>query len=252
MSTRRPRPRTFDQYVPLRPTADRISELVGKGATYRSIAAAAGLTPSGVWGVTRPGQTRVQKRTADLIARVTFADCVTAAVGMVPSVGSIRRIRALMAIGWRHEDLRAHCGINTHVLASQRGDMVEKVTHDAIRAAYDALWNRPGPSSRTRRIAERQGFAPPLSWDDDTIDDPAAQPWTDSAPRGAHIPGQGAANVDSLTDLAGWGYTLGEAAERLRLTRDAVDRAVRRLPEPHRTELQERFHRNGIAKGEAA
>ncbi|MGO5480449.1 hypothetical protein ACTQVS_09920, partial [Anaerovoracaceae bacterium HCP3S3_H6] len=34
-----------------------------------------------------------------------------------------------------------------------------------------------GPqSTRVRNYAERQGWAPPAAWDDDTIDDPTATP----------------------------------------------------------------------------
>ena len=238
----------FDPYVEVGPTRERVAALLAAGATCRSIAAATGLTPSGVWGVQRPDQTRVQRRTADLIAAVSLRDCIAAHTGLVPAAGTIRRIRALMALGWRHDDLAAHSGIQTHIVVSAPRRYVEARTHRAILATYDALWSTPGPSQRTRNRAAREGWPSPLAWDDETIDDPAATPWTDSAPRGAHVPGNGVVNRDSLTDCAEWGLTVSEAADRLGVSRDAIEHGITR----HAPELRARFARNLAAKGVAA
>ncbi|WP_329123945.1 hypothetical protein [Streptomyces sp. NBC_01353] len=62
---------------------------------------------------------------------------------------------------------------------------------DGIRAAYEALSMRTGTSAKTRLRAQRSGWAPPLAWDDDTIDDPHGVPQTD-APAPAPVEGRDA------------------------------------------------------------
>jgi hypothetical protein len=60
------------------------------------------------------------------------------------------------------------------------GKWVYRKTHEAVAAAYDALSMKLPPdtgiSRQVRAHAERRGWAPPLAWDDDTIDDPDAVP----------------------------------------------------------------------------
>jgi hypothetical protein len=71
-----------------------------------------------------------------------------------------------------------------------------RTTADAITRVYDELSmtvpqdDEAGRSPRAgrihdrqRRLAARRGWAPPLAWDDDTIDDPAATPATGARER---------------------------------------------------------------------
>ena len=46
-----------------------------------------------------------------------------------------------------------------------------------MAALYDELWNTPGGSAQSERIAARHGWALPIEWDDDRIDDPKARPY---------------------------------------------------------------------------
>jgi hypothetical protein len=96
----------------------------------------------------------------------------------VPTIGTTRRIRALMRLGWRGIDI-------AHAAGWQSGEAVTMLTGrtflnhrtaERIRFAYDQLSMTCGPSEETRRRAEREGWPPPLAWDDDTIDDPNATP----------------------------------------------------------------------------
>lgn len=94
----------------------------------------------------------------------------------VPSIGAIRRIRALQAIGWDLARIAAAGGwaAKGNVLSILKQDTILASTHDRIDAAYEALSGTPGPSIRSRRRGEREGWAPPLAWDD--IDSPTEQP----------------------------------------------------------------------------
>lgn len=102
--------------------------------------------------------------------------------GYVPGHGTRRRIRALTAIGWPYQELAVRLGV-TWSGASQLARRPESTPvtpriRDAIAALYEELSMVPGPSLRARTWAAKRNWAPPLAWDDDTIDDPEARPST--------------------------------------------------------------------------
>jgi predicted DNA-binding protein (UPF0251 family) len=66
---------------------------------------------------------------------------------------------------------------------------------------------------------------PPAAWDDDQIADPAAAPaqdWQRSQHRGNQV------LIDEYEDLAALGYTREQAAERLGVPKNTLDRALAR------------------------
>lgn len=96
--------------------------------------------------------------------------------GRVPSVGTRRRLQALLTMGWRHQDLTPMLGFDSGQTMYLKG-MVTRRKHEATKRVYDQLWNKRGPADlRTLRTIEKAGYAPPLAWDDDSIDDPNALP----------------------------------------------------------------------------
>jgi len=96
---------------------------------------------------------------------------------LVPNIGGRRRIQALLAIGWRHQDLTPLLGLPSANVIFQDGQWFTKRKHDAIKRVYDQLWDKPGPGGvRCTSRAAKAGYVPPLAWDDETIDDPKAQP----------------------------------------------------------------------------
>lgn len=113
---------------------------------------------------------------------------------LVPALGAQRRIQALLAMGYRLRDLGDHMGVSTarvHQLAHQQNKTLIRDTDTKVRACYTALHTvPPRPASepwlvRQRRVAARNGWAPPLAWETDAaMDDPAARPnlrWIRSA-----------------------------------------------------------------------
>ena len=98
------------------------------------------------------------------------------------SIGVTRRLRALNALGYSQDDLAARLGVHyswvCKLMSTERAQ-VNKVNPDTVTRVtdlYNQLSMTPGPSERARRAARIKGWAPPLAWDDDTIDDPNAQP----------------------------------------------------------------------------
>jgi hypothetical protein len=94
------------------------------------------------------------------------------------ATGTRRRLQALIATGWPIRELARQMGWagNPGLLLYGERQQVHKHTAALVADVYDRLWDIPGPSLRSRRAAQRAGYAPPSAWDDDTIDDPAATP----------------------------------------------------------------------------
>jgi hypothetical protein len=147
----------------------------------------------------------------------------------VDATGTLRRIQALMAIGHTVGGIAAESGVDHTVitdLLQGRSTTVRGCTADRVAAAYDWLnsrpntWIRQSAAQTSRNRAAREGWAPPIAWDDDTIDDPAAQP-----DYGQNVPRYVAIFEDGL-ELEGQGYTREQAAERLGITRDYLQQCI--------------------------
>lgn len=99
----------------------------------------------------------------------------------IDATGTARRVRALQAIGYSFRQIAGLSGVPERALhhPHYRGATVYIGTAAAVRVTYDRICMAPmnGPyAERNRRLAARNGWAPPLAWDDDTIDDPTARP----------------------------------------------------------------------------
>ena len=107
--------------------------------------------------------------------------------GLVPPLGSRRRIEALEAIGWSRAEVSRQLGRTREYIGhALRCEHINQDTADAIAAIYDRLSmvvptdspvRRKGETRKheaTRKRAASKGFAPPLAWED--IDDPNEEP----------------------------------------------------------------------------
>lgn len=91
---------------------------------------------------------------------------------LVDARGTIRRIRALQALGWTFQHIANAAGMPSRCLIPDLVDRktVRPETAAAIDKAYRAMCMKVGPSNKTRRIAARKGWPPPLAWDDIDLD----------------------------------------------------------------------------------
>ena len=98
----------------------------------------------------------------------------------VPIVGAVRRVRALQRIGWSAEHLSLHLGLSSKwlgvTLGSNQSGKISRANWERIASLYDEFSMTPGPSELTKARAIKAGWAPPLAWDDETIDNPRALP----------------------------------------------------------------------------
>jgi len=210
--------------MPARPVAEHIAACIEVGMSRNAIARAAQVAEATIRRVELKPDARVREGVGLRILAVVPTRPVTAQ-------GVIRRLKALGALGWSTSAIAARCGLNVDtVKAWRRGEFTDpSLVADRVVAAYDALSMRaPNPTGRfersavtqVRQRAARNGWASPLAWDDDTIDDPDA------------TPDKGARTIGTDLDEWLWIVNAGEnpvrAAQRLGVTLHAIERAAYR------------------------
>lgn len=178
------------RYIAADEVRDHILELRAAGITYEQIHAATGYAQSGLVEIVKGRYRRIHIRNAQSILRLTPTRAA-AAHHMVDATGATRRLRALNALGWTNRDALRAAGINgddlhrleavLSGLRKGRNHTVNRDTADIVAVAYARLSMRlpdhmDHNRSKTRNIAEANGWPPPLAWDDATIDNPQARP----------------------------------------------------------------------------
>jgi hypothetical protein len=136
----------------------------------------------------RPATKRITHTTEARLLAVTPDRVGPEQSGIVDGTGTRRRFRALIALGWPAKHLGDRLGFSSRTnwhLTSPEIAVTYPVlvsTRDAVRALYGELSLRtPAPgrnSTLARGIAVARGWLPPSAWDDDSMDDPAVEPWT--------------------------------------------------------------------------
>lgn len=225
---------TWQPFVPADAAIKHVEELRRRGASVRAIADAAHVSLATLARlaypdtVAAPLQWGIRPATARAVLGVTLHDLPDYA--WIPNVGTRRRIEALAALGWRPQDLADRFGISAQAVRHWRSNPSTSLrVYRTVVGLYDELSMTRGPSRITARRAAASGYAPPLAWDDETIDDPAATPAT--APRARMRD-----DVDqTVIDLVLAGHEVGTTiAERERLVpvlaaRGLTDREIAKL-----------------------
>lgn len=158
----------------------------------------------------------------------------------IDSTGVRRRLQALTAVGWRYGDVGQRLGVHTSLVGrlAITDRPVLRDTAAAIAAVYDELSMTPGPSRRNRALALNRGWAPPLAWDDESIDDPSARPLTGGAGRGGpvdevavaramrgdRVPLRPAERAEAVRRLTAGQLSAAEIADRLDISKRSVVR----------------------------
>lgn len=156
---------------------------------------------------------------------------------LISKLGAVRRIQALMAIGWPRRELAREAGYQGDAFAlllNGKRTHITIATHQRVVDLFERLSMTPGPSSSTRIRATKKGWPPPLAWDDP--DDPGETP--DLVP--THRPKTDVDEAVVLRVMAG---------ERLPMTRAERVEVVARL-RARGWSLNEIEMRTGIGKPE--
>lgn len=175
-------------YVDPTPVRMHVHALQAAGLGERRIAELAGLHRTHITSLnhgrsrTKPDQpaTKISTRVAAAILALPIpANPVAAAAAgaCIDSTGTVRRLQALVALGYPATSLGERIGVSaTNTAHTMRATRVTVRRARQVTVLYEQLSHVPGESKRARMRAHRQGWAPPLAWDEDTIDDPAASP----------------------------------------------------------------------------
>jgi lambda repressor-like predicted transcriptional regulator len=112
----------------------------------------------------------------------------------IATAGTMRRLQALIAIGWSQQQLTKLTGLSARTIGDivyARFPKVTVASAVAVRDVYDRLWLTPPPertkhekiaAGRARSLAAANDWVRGAMWDDDEIDDPRAVP-ADTTPR---------------------------------------------------------------------
>lgn len=147
---------------------------------------------------------------------------------LVPAVGTIRRLEALIAIGWTNEALAAEMGLATKASIAKllRARKVSRQTVEVVALLFDRLQCTPA-QIKGRSQVERELIPPPLAWDQGALDNPSAKPaeWR----RPAHALNRAEDIARDAAELMGsFGESPEGAASRLGITLGSMQTAIRR------------------------
>jgi hypothetical protein len=165
-------------------TRTHLKQLFAAGAGWNLLVTVSGASSSSISAILSGRQTQVLRTTEQKLLRIK-AEQVRPEVRSMPSVGAVRRLRALAALGHTSRQLAAATDRSHSLVNGLLGGTLQHVgpqTHDAICAAFKQLAMVPGSSRATATRAIAKGWAPPLAWDDD-LDDPKARPAAGSVRR---------------------------------------------------------------------
>lgn len=145
------------------------------GWSYARLGAACGINEHTARGLLL-GQSKV---TPAVAARIRAFAPVPDPRPHVPSLGSVRRLRALVAALHPIRDIATagELGNSTvRKLLHHPRPTIYVPTADGAHRAYQALADKTGSSARSGRLAAANGWLPPSAWSDDDLDTPDAEP----------------------------------------------------------------------------
>lgn len=154
---------------------EHVARLRALGWTWQAIADAAGLSTWVAHNIHRGRTKRVLAESEAALLRITPVR-MNSHRG-VSAIGARRRVQALAWMGWPCWRIEQRVGCKRRTLTRElsRGRISITLAH-RVADVYEQLSTIPGPSRVTAGKARGLGFAPPLAWDDETIDNPRARP----------------------------------------------------------------------------
>lgn len=240
-------------YTDATPVRAHIAALRAAGMGTRAIAAAAGVNRQNIQQALigrpdrgTPPSRKMLRRIADAILAVPVPEVPhsgVAAGARVSAVGTTRRLRALVAIGWTQAALCEQLGWkpeNGSRLFRGATTTVTAATAQKVAALYDNLSMTPGPSLRARAHAQTQRWAPPLAWDDTAIDNPNARPDRARGRKGGF--------VERYTELVDLGYSQIDCARRMGITWASLQEQLNRHGLPVGQELRDIAHEQRLKR----
>lgn len=163
-------------YCDAAPARRHLATLRGLGWTYEQIEDASGVSARQSMAILRGEYQRVRRDTQQRCLTVSLAP--VASHRGVDSAGTRRRVQALAWMGWPNAEVAVRAGTTARTLATliPPSRQISFALSMQVKAVYDELSGKPGPSKVAARKARELGHAPPAAWDDESIDNPKARP----------------------------------------------------------------------------
>lgn len=163
------------------PARDHLRTLIDNGDAISVIAEQLGRPRSTIASLANNPRTRITRVLADQILAIRPGKA-SACNRSVASVGTTRRMRALVALGHPVRVIAETAGIEystASYLLNGHPNTVHYELTQRVASAYRRLSGTAGSHVRSLRRAQREAWAPPAAWDDETLDDPNAEAdWT--------------------------------------------------------------------------
>lgn len=245
---KRNRAQAYGRYTGLvdaQPAREHLLHLRANGISNKQAAKLAGISNSTigyiVYGRTErnnPPSARIRPDVAAKILAVQPGIQNMADGTRLNNIGTRRRLQALVCLGYSISRLGREIGItpsNMHKL--MEADLVTARTARAVRELYNQIWGHPndptmwqdkGAATRARNYAKKHGWVSPLAWDDDTIDNPDAAPFTEpekvkgSTTLAETNARKAAERIEDIEFLREGGVPAHEIAARLGLKNDNI------------------------------
>jgi hypothetical protein len=186
----------WQPYVDAPPVRAHVNNLIDAGMSWPQISAASGVHIKVIEnlllgaGSGRAPSRRLRPDNAQALMTVPVPAIPPADGAAITDATRPRReLQALVASGRPLRFLARRSGLDLHTVVNivhGRGPVRAGTAH-TIHVLYGQLWDadpradgiRPHDIRRAQQTAAARHWAPPLAWDDDTINDPAAVPdWT--------------------------------------------------------------------------
>lgn len=180
----------------------------------------------------RPPSKRITGQTERALLAVTPELVGPEVQGLVDRTGTRRRMQALVALGHPIAHLTRRLNMSNRtgwmLIDDRNTAQVTVATRDKVCEAYAQLSmtvTQGRHATRARNIAADRGWVPPLAWDDESLDDPAARP----AAGGSRWRRRGPCTVEDVVELVEAGVcTIDELCRRLHRTPMALEAVLRR------------------------
>lgn len=178
---------TWQPWTAAAPARAHVLELGAAGIGYKRVAQLAHLPHSTVSKLLRggpgdrPPTQKLRPATAAALLAVKADPSAIAPGTNIDATGTRRRIQALQCLGWTLTAQAEQIGWTTaNFAALLNRHQISSSTATLVRDLYDrwSMATPPAGGARTRSVrhAHARGWFPPLAWDDDALDDPAATP----------------------------------------------------------------------------
>jgi hypothetical protein len=169
------------RYVDSEPVRRHVNALRDTGMGTRTMAELAGVNRTClrvllIGHTGRPPGKRILTENAKAILAVKIPDVphrVAKSRNLIDSIGTVRRMQALVAFGYPRAYLAQRLGLGPNALrwlAKPELIRVRAQTARRAEALFNTLQLTPGPSRQAREEGRRRGWLLPFEWDEDELD----------------------------------------------------------------------------------